>query len=198
MYTLPTEVTINGNSYPIRNGGDYRLILEIITVLNGFKAENELDSAAMAWELIIMFYDDINTVDDVINTFDDLNAPVQQIYDFINCGKSDIQAKQKSVKLIDWEQDEQLITSAINSVIKGEIRSMPYVHWWTFISYYMAIGECSLSSIVNIRHKIATGKKLEKHEKQFKRDNPQYFIFKEDIKKAKDAEKFLQDIWNKS
>jgi hypothetical protein len=39
----------------------------------------------------------------------------------------------------------------------------------------MAIGDGALATVVGIRDKIARGKKLEKYEQDFKRDNPQYF-----------------------
>ena len=75
-----------------------------------------------------------------------------------------------------------------------EIRALPYLHWWTFIGYYMAVGECTLSTIVSIRDKIARGKKLDDFEKEFKRDNPQYFRWKSE---QAESDMLLKEIWNK-
>lgn len=46
------------------------------------------------------------------------------------------------------------------------------------MGYFMGIGEGVFSTIVNIRSKIKEGKKLEKYEQEFRRDNPQYFVTK--------------------
>ncbi len=41
------------------------------------------------------------------------------------------------------------------------------MHWWTFIGYYMGIGESVFSEVINIRSKNQKHKKLEKNEKEF-------------------------------
>lgn len=64
------------------------------------------------------------------------------------------------------------------------------------MGYYCSIGESILSTVVNIRDKIVKGKKLEKHEKEFKRNNPQYFNWRaEDIQKQED-DKLAFSMWN--
>lgn len=98
------------------------------------------------------------------------------MFNFFNCGQNNVGAKQ-DYKLIDWEEDAQMICSAINNVSKTEIRSVEYCHWWTFMGYYTSIGESVLSTVVGIRNKVAKGKKLEKYEQEFKKDNPQFFSF---------------------
>ena len=62
------------------------------------------------------------------------------------------------------------------------------MHWWTFISYYMGIGEGGLATVVSIRDKIIKGKKLEKYEKEFKQHNPQYFKWREAVKTEEEKE----------
>ena len=64
------------------------------------------------------------------------------------------------------------------------------------MSYYTAIGECPLSNIVGIRSKLVKGKPLEKHEREFKRDNPQYFIWDKDSIEQKEAEDWVRQVWN--
>ena len=99
------------------------------------------------------------------------------MFDFFNCGRSQSIGKKMNHKLIDWEQDSQIICSAINKVANKEVRAEPYIHWWTFMGYYSAVGESLLSTIVSIRDKIVRGKKLEKHERIFRQENPEYFIW---------------------
>ena len=72
---------------------------------------------------------------------------------------------------MDWNQDAPILIPAINKVAGKEIRSIPYLHWWTFMSLYMEIGEGLYSQVINIRNKKIKGKKLEKWEQEFYRDN---------------------------
>ena len=66
------------------------------------------------------------------------------------------------------------------------------------MGYYLAIGECPLSNIVNIRHKIAKGTKLERYEQRFRAENPEYFSGDYRSTTQKEIEKeFLESIWNK-
>ena len=63
------------------------------------------------------------------------------------------------------------------------------------MGYYMGVGECALSTIVSIRTKKAKGKKLEKYESQFVRENPQYFWNMQTAEQRElDAE--IRRLWN--
>lgn len=192
MYGLPTEITINDKSYPIRNKADYRTILDIIAVCE----DPDFTPQEQTLTALIIFYEGVDSIDDVFTVFnssESLNTAVGEMMGFINCYDDNIGYKTKH-KVIDWVQDEQMIISAINNVAKTEVRALDYLHWWTFISYYMAVGESMLSTVVGIRDKIAKGKKLDDFEKQFKRDNPQYFRWKKDDEQAK---AFIETVWNK-
>ena len=59
--------------------------------------------------------------------------------------------------------------SDVNRVAGREIRDEAFVHWWTFLSWFHAIGEGQLSTLVSIRDKLRRGKKLEKWEQDFYR-----------------------------
>ena len=72
---------------------------------------------------------------------------------------------------MDWEQDAPIIVPAVNKMCNFDVRSVKYMHWWTFFGYYMEIGECMLSTVVSIRDKKRRGKKLEKWEQEFYRNN---------------------------
>jgi hypothetical protein len=74
-------------------------------------------------------------------------------------------------KLLDWDQDAQVIIADINKVAGTEVRSLPFLHWWTFLSFFHAIGEGQLSTLISIREKLRTGKKLEKWEQEYCRRN---------------------------
>lgn len=76
-----------------------------------------------------------------------------------------------SVRVMDWEQDEALIFPAINRVAGKEVRAEEYLHWWTFLGYFMEIGESAFSTVVGIRNKLGRGKQLEKWERDYLREH---------------------------
>lgn len=191
MFEIPTYVEAGGQSYAITKKGDFRMVLDCFAALNDETLEKEERLIAA----LIIFYEDLNDVEDVVNC-DDLEALVEGMYKFFNCGNSNGVGNKVNHNLIDWEQDQQLICSAVNNVAKKEIRLEEYLHWWTFMGYYLAIGESPMSTIVSIRHKIVEGKKLEKYEQEFRRENPQYFEWNSKSMEERDAEKAIMDMWN--
>lgn len=192
MYELPTSINLNGHDFKIRNKGDFRVVLDCFSVLNDTTLTNQERLLAV----LIIFFDGMNEITD-LNKLGDLNEASKEVEKFFNCGQDKV-GLQTKYKLIDWDKDSLLISSAVNNVAKTEVRSLPYCHWWTFMGYYLAIGECPLSNIVNIRYKIATGKKLEKHEQKFRADNPQYFTMDYRSTEDQELEKwFLEEVWNK-
>ena len=190
MYEIPKQIVIDKQSYVIRSGGDYRMILDCFSVLDDI----ELTMDERILTCLIIFYEKFNCLDDVLA---DENVPelARQMFLFFNCGEEQTDSGQ-SRKLMDWEEDSQLICAAVNKVANTEIRSVPYMHWWTFMGYYMSIGECLYSTIISIRDKIVSGKKLEKHEKEFKQKNPKYFTWNSKTTEQQEADAWLKNVWN--
>ena len=81
-----------------------------------------------------------------------------------------------------------MIVADVNKVVGTEIRALPFLHWWTFVSYFNAIGEGQLSTLVSIREKLRKGKKLEKWEQEYYRKNKD----KVDLKKRYSAEELAE------
>lgn len=190
MYTVPTSIVVGDREYKIRNNGDYRVILDCFLALS----DVELTAKERLLAGLIIFYEDFNSLDDLAQNHD-LETLTSEMYKFFNCG-SDIVGTKSNRKLIDWEQDSQLICSAINKVAGKEVRAEPYLHWWTFMGYYTAIGESPISTIIHIRDKIANGKRLEKHEREYRASNPQYFVWNNKTVEESEAEKLILDMWN--
>ncbi|MBO6253087.1 MAG: hypothetical protein J6O49_05475 [Bacteroidaceae bacterium] len=191
MFDIPVSIQIGEQQLNIRNKGDYRMVLDCFAALN----DTELEKEERVYCALIIFYEDFNDLEDLAHcTF--LNEAVKKMYWFFNCGEDKGVGANKHRKLIDWEGDSQLIASAINKVANTEIRMAPYIHWWTFMGYYLAIGESPLAMIVGIRSKIMEGKKLEKYETKFKNDNPQYFMWDSKSVEEKEAEKAILSLWN--
>jgi len=191
VFEIPTSIFINDVELKIRNRGDYRMVLDCFAALN----DVELEKEERVYCALIIFYEDFNSLEDLMH-FPQLNEAVQKMYWFFNCGDDKGVGANKHRKLIDWEGDSQLIASAINKVANTEIRAASYIHWWTFMGYYLAIGESPLATIVGIRSKIMEGKKLEKFETKFKNDNPQYFIWDNKSIEDKEAEEAIMSLWN--
>lgn len=194
MYDLPTSVEINGESFKIREKGDFRMVLHCFEIM----AAEDLNDKEKALACLIVFYEKFNTIEDVLTQLKDeaFEQAVIGMFNFMNIGQENNPKQASTVKLIDWEKDSLLVTSAINNVAGKEIRAEKYLHWWTFISYYMAIGDCALSQIVAIRYKIAHNEKLEKHEKKFRNENPQYFNIDYRTSEQKAADDYIQNLWN--
>ena len=190
MYEIPTTVLIEGQSYAIRNKGDFRMVLDCFIALN----DTELSEQERILSAIIIFFDGFTDVEDV-EQFESIEEAVKQMYIFFNCGREDT-GQRELPKLIDWKTDSQLIASAINKVAGMEIRAEKYIHWWTFMGYYMAVGQSALSTVVGIRYKMLKGKKLEKYEKQFKADNPQYFVWDSRTTEEKELDELVKSLWN--
>lgn len=186
-YTLPTTITSGGCEYAIRNRGDYRVILDVIAALNDY--ELEADERAEA-ALTIFLETDIYELPDIAQA-------TYQMCEFLCAGQPDDGGKRNKPKLMDWQDDAPMIISGVNRVLGTEVRAVPYLHWWTFVAAYMEIGESTLATVISIRGKIVRGKKLEKHEREFRRDHPEYFTFSSDRARRQRDMDDIAAIWGK-
>ena len=192
MYSLQTSVVVGGNEFHITNDGDFRMVLDCFSAL----ADEELSEDLRVLASLLIFYNEFNSPEDVYNYKDILEDLVKEMYKFFNCGKTGSPGAETQSSLIDWDADSTIISAAINNVAKTEIRAIPNLHWWTFMGYYMSIGESILSTVVGIRNKIVKHKKLEKWEQEFKKDNPSYFNWKSSTVDDREAEKVIRELWN--
>lgn len=165
-YDLPTTAEVNGTEYPIRT--DFRDILTIIEALS----DAELSEQEKAETMLDIFYPDFETMPP-----DDYEEAIKQCALFINCGDGP-RDKKRGPKLMDWQQDFPLLVAPINRVLGKEVRSVDYLHWWTWIAAYQEIGDCTFAQVVAIRSKRAKGKKLDKGEQEFYKQNKQMVDFK--------------------
>lgn len=155
-WSLPTYAVIGGEKYDIHC--DYRDILEIFS----YFSDPDLPEF-LQWKIALaLFYDRPIPKDQEMEA-------ISFLTDFINGGKPSASGRGKA--LLDWEQDAELIVADINKTAGQEIRALPFLHWWTFLSWFHAIGEGQLSTVVSIREKLSRGKKLEDWEKDYYRDN---------------------------
>lgn len=151
---LPTSLEVNGKEYEIRT--DYRDILRIFSALN----DEELSDRDKYYVLMATIY-----IDGASIPPEDSVAAYEAAISFMECF---IRDDTPSPRTINWEKDEQLLFPAINKVAGYEVRSVPYLHWWTFLGFFQGIDrDDTWGYVLMLRQKKARGKKLEKHEKEF-------------------------------
>jgi len=171
---LPVSVNVGGAEYEIRS--DYRAVLDICAALS----DPELDGQERAFAALMIFYPD----------FDDMppehyDEAVRQCLRFINGGGED--ALNRAPRLVDWEQDFSYIVAPINRVMGQEIRSVEYMHWWTFLAAFYEIGDCTFAQIVRIRDRLARGQALDKQDREWYRRNRHLVDFKRKYTELEEA-----------
>ena len=156
FFHLPTSVTVSGCEYPVRT--DFRVILEIFVMLD----DPNLSDADKTEALIRMFYSERPS---------DPDTALQAFTDFVD-PRHGSQGKKSSGRLIDWQQDFDLMVAPINHILGFECRAADYLHWRTFLSAYLEIPpESVFARVLRIREKLRTGKKLEKNERSWYHKN---------------------------
>lgn len=176
-WVLPSAVCVGGTDYAVHT--DYRDILDIIGRLTD---ESEPEQTRL-YIALALFYTDFDSIP-VCKRSDATLAMMQ----FINCGEIETDSR-PAPKRIDWEYDQPVIVADINKVAGREIRELPYLHWWTFIAYFNAIGEGQLSTLVSIRDKRRKGQKLDDWEREYYRENKARVEWKRPCSVAEQAEK---------
>lgn len=154
LWRLPVEAEIGGRTYPLHT--DFRDVLEIISFL-----EDEELPEFLRWQIAVgLFFE--GGVPEAHR-----QEAMEFLAAFIRCGEAD----RPGPRLLDWQQDASVIIADVNRVSGQEVRAVKYMHWWTFLSWFHAIGEGQLSAIVAIRDKLRRGKRLEGWEREFYREN---------------------------
>lgn len=180
IYDLPTSLEIGGKEYEIRS--DYRAALDICVALSDPDLEDG-EKAIVALTILYPAFEDMPSTD--------YKEALDRLFWFINSGEED--DGKKAPKLMDWEQDFKLLVAPVNRVIGREVRTIEYLHWWTFLSAYMEIGgDCTFAQVVSIRDKQARHKTLDKSEKEWLRRNRGLVEFK---RKYTEAEESLLKEW---
>lgn len=181
---LPKALRINGVSYEIR--ADYRNVLR---VFEAFADESLSDKEKMLICLQRMFVN-FRSI-----PYDNYKEAYEQVYWFIGCGKPE--EKRPPIRTFNWIKDEPLLFPAVNKAAGIEVRSVPYMHWWTFMGFFESIDPDSLfGTVLSIRQKKARGKKLEKYEREFMNNNKALMALDMATATPKTAEEKLMDMFN--
>lgn len=180
---LPEALEVGGAAVPIN--ADFRNVLTIFEAFN----DPELSDQEKAFICLRRLY--LTAIPPYA-----AEEAIKKAYWF--CGGGDIpKTKPEHIRTIDWKQDEQLIMPAVSKTMGvTDVRSLPYLHWWTFLGSFGEIGEGLFSAVINIRRKKAHGKKLEKWEKEFYSRNKALIriVSAEDKAAVEETEEFLKTL----
>lgn len=159
-YRLPMTAQIGGKTYHLRP--DFRNILEVFSWL-----ERQELPPFLRWRIAVeLFYQESVKKED-------LPEAMAYLAWFLRAGEEEGPA---GPRLFSWKQDARHIMAGVNKAAGQELRQMEFVHWWTFLSWFHAMGEGSFLTLVSIRDKLAKGKKLEAWEQEFYRQNKKQVV----------------------
>lgn len=158
IFDLPTALEFGGREWAINS--DYR---DVLRTLTAFEDPDVTDGE----KTLICLHNMYPDFEDIPR--EDLQAAFDAAVAFIDHGSE--RSDRPSPRTMDWTQDAPLIFPAVNRVAGFEVRGVDYMHWWTFIGYFMEIRDTTYATILGLRGKRAKGKKLEKDEREFWQHN---------------------------
>ena len=173
IFDLPTALEVGGREWAVRT--DFR---DVLTVLVAF-GDPDLEDGDKAFVCLHNLYEDFDQMPRGLYQ-EAYNAAVE----FIDHGGDN----KPGPRTMDWEQDAPLIFPAVNAAAGFEVRAVEYMHWWTFLGYFMEIKETTYATVLSLRQKKARGKKLEKYETEFWNQNTGICKLKPKYTEAEKAE----------
>ncbi len=177
-YELPESLTVEGREYEIRT--DYR---DVLNILIAFR-DPDMEEREKIYVCLFVLFVDFEEL-----SAEDYDAAFEAASTFIDCGREWKDSPRKSPRVMDWEQDGSLLFPAISKVAGREVRTVDYMHWWTFMGCYMEISDGVFSTILSLRQKRAKGKKLEKWEREFWEANKDICVLKKKISREEQEER---------
>lgn len=172
-WSLPKTAKIGGREYKLRC--DFRDVLRIFT----YFSDPDL-ADVLKWQIALnLFYEGEISPESRYEA-------MAYLADFITCGKKETG---NAPRLLDWEQDANIIIGEVNRVAGCEIRERAFIHWWTFLSYFHAIGEGQLSFLISLRQKRLRGEKLTPWEERYFRENRETVELKPKYSREEAAER---------
>ena len=154
-YVLPERAVLGGREFEMDT--DFRLCLRLLCFLEESPLPEDL-----RWRVAVAAFFREPVPEPL------LPEAMQYLAGFLSGGR---QAEKPGPKLLDWQLDAPAIIAGVNRVAGLEVRSLPKLHFWSFLSFFHGIGEGQLSLLVGIREKLRKGQKLEPAEQTFYREN---------------------------
>ena len=155
-WELPLRAEIGGKQYGLHC--DFRDVLEIFSY---FSDPDLPDYIKWQIALALFFEGEIPPIHQ--------QQAMEYLSWFLSGGRQEEQSP--GPQLLDWEQDCDLIAADVNRAAGMEIRAVPFLHWWTFLSWFHAMPPGELSTRISLRQKLRKGQPLEDWEKEYYREN---------------------------
>ena len=180
-YSLPKTLTVSGQPYAIET--DFRVIIDIMIAMS----DPDLNAMEKQEVMFRIIYPDCDRI-----PLESKQEACQKAVEFIDYNLPEGKPKPKTM---DWEQDAPIIIPAVNKIAGTEVRALPYLHWWTFLGYFMEIEDGLASQVWSIRQKKAKHKKLEKWEKEFEREHRELVELKKQYSEEQQKEIASIEKW---
>lgn len=177
-WDLPKKVEFGGRSWDIRT--DFR---DILTIISAFD-DPDLKEGEKLYTALKIFYKDFDDIPESL-----YGEAYDQFSIFCDHGVDKKDTGKRSPRMMDWQQDASILFPAVNKVAGKEVREMDYMHWWTFMGYFMEIRGGVYGTVMQLRQKKAKHKKLEKEEQEFWRSNRDICEIKPRLSAEEEAEK---------
>lgn len=180
---LPEALDVQGKLLAIN--ADFRNVLRIFSALN----DPALEDAEKAFVMLRRLFRDpvpLRAAGDA----------VQAALWFLDGGDLP-KSKESPVPVMDWQQDAHMLFPAVSRVAGvTDIRSMPFLHWWTFLGLFGEITDGLFSTVLHIRRKRAEGKRLAEWESEFFRLHKSLVLLhsQEELREIAETEDFLAKI----
>ena len=174
IFDLPTALEVGGEMWDIAT--DYRDILRILTAFE----DPDLTQEEKVMLCLYNLYVDLEDMPQ-----EQLQAAFDAAIQFIDHGSGG----KDGPRTMDWTQDAPLIFPAVNRAAGFEVRSVDYMHWWTFLGLFMEIRDSTYATVLSLRGKKSRGKKLEKSEQDFWVHNKDICVLKRRETEAERAER---------
>lgn len=178
-WRLPTSVVVDEKTLSVRS--DFRAVLDALAALQDPVLEPENQIAAF----LTIFYPELPPETDIEKAF----AAAMK---FVDCGREPEKTVTDRPRLVNWEQDADLIAPAVDEVLGYSCRRCPYLHWWEFVGAYQNIGDGLFAQVVGIRKKRAEGRPLTKEEQSFLQNNRR--LIGDDVALTDAEKEFLKEL----
>lgn len=158
-WDLPEALTVCGRTYRVH--ADFRDVLDVIGWLEGAEGEELLPEER--WYIAMaLFYEEFPSMPEGCHP-----EAARALADFLAGGRAE--STEPGPRLLDWQKDAPMIVAGVNRAAGCEVRALPFLHWWSFLAWFSAIGDGPLATVVAIRDKLRRGKKLEAWELSYYR-----------------------------
>ena len=152
-WTLPTALPVAGQERAVQT--DFRDVLNILSWLD--EPDSNLRPDERWYVALALFYRDFAALPPT--AYPEAAAALAAF--LAGPGGDAASPARPGPRLIDWQKDAALIAAGVNRAAGCEVRALPYLHWWSFLGWFAAMGPGALGTVVAIRDKLHRGKRLE-------------------------------------